>query len=176
LAKLMVIGGYATRFNRPHAYDGGIESYRSGCFDETLVGAAVPLLLRHDFAKELAPAGSVRLWSDGTGVSFKARLPNTPLGRDTFNEVMNGRLNAMSVSTDCHIAIDRLVGDGDEWIREITSARVREISLVPKGAVPGTYAVWLQPGEALDRPFRRTAAEADADAGHCRFRQSYWGR
>jgi HK97 family phage prohead protease len=170
----MIVGGYATRYNRPHAYSGRIEIFHSGCFGTPLASGA-PLLLGHDFAKELAPAGSVRLWSDGTGLAFKAKLSNTSLGRDAFNEILNGRISGMSVSTDSHIAID-LVGDGDEWIREIASARLREISLVPTGAVAGAYATWLQPGEALDRPFRRTIAEADADAGRCRFRQDYWGR
>jgi HK97 family phage prohead protease len=131
--------------------------------------------LNHDYAQELASTDDgLRLWSDGTGLAFKARLPNTLIGRNTLNEVMSGRLNAMSVSTSHHVVTNQFLGG--ESVRVITSARLLEISLVPKGAVAGTYAVWLQPGEALNRPFRRTVAEADADAGRCRFRQSYWGR
>lgn len=95
--------GYAATFNTPakiRSWSGDFEEViDAGAFGDTLrSGADVRLLVEHDPRSLLArtSAGNLILTEDGKGLRYEATLPDTQLGRDTYEQVRVGNFKGMS--------------------------------------------------------------------------------
>lgn len=92
----LVYGVTATIQTRAGAFQ---ESFAPGACTASLAGGAdVRLLVEHQPALLLARslAGNLVLSEDSRGVHFRAGLPDTQLGRDTFENVRVGNYRGMS--------------------------------------------------------------------------------
>lgn len=171
----MLIGGYATRFFKPHASkyaECGIEAFAPGAFARTLIEKSdVRLLEDHEERKLLGISGaSLHLWADNVGLSFKAELPNTFEGQRVYAGIKAGAKCGLSIGYRTDEAETKRIAGSN--IRIIYAARLNEISIVDEPAVPGTFAVCLADGEKLDRPFIQTKGEADLEAAAARFKET----
>jgi len=135
----MTLTGYAIRY--------GSESELLGDFKEVISNRALDdanmddcyLLFNHNTDNVLAnsKAGTLSLTSTAEGLYFRAELPDTTLGRDTFALVKRGDLKAMSFAMQV---------EKDSWdvrqeppVRTVERiSRVREISIVPFPAYSST--------------------------------------
>jgi len=152
--------GYATRYNRPHVFNGGIDVFAPGVFAKSLLdGSQVRFLNNHDESALVAAVGAgLTLKSDDVGLSFELALPNTAEAARLLDEVDQGEKSQMSVGYDClKYRLDLIAG---HEVRIITQARLLEISAVRKGACTETYIE-----RATDLlSIRLTKTEADAAA------------
>ncbi len=108
-----------------------------GAFTSSLATRSQALLWEHDRSRPLATvrAGTLELAEDGTGLRFKADLPDTNDGRDARTMVEDGILDQLSFG----FRVERDTWHGAE--RTIHAAELIEISLVHDPAYPDTSAV-----------------------------------
>lgn len=152
--------GYATRFNKVHMGKNGYEIICPGAFTPNLAkGETVRFLRDHDEAKCLAwsNGGGLQLQADGIGIAFSLSLPGET-GAALKADVRNGVRTEMSVGIQVLEEDERKI-EGLP-IRMILNARLREISAVKNGAVPGTFIEVSSSSEAPD-----AGSEAQAEAG-----------
>jgi len=115
----MFFVGYAAIFNVRSKLifangDFFVEIIKPGAFKNALLqNPDVVLTLDHDHFFNLGrtSSGNLELSEDATGLLFRALVPNTTLGRDTFEMVSRGDY------TDCSFAFS-VNPAGEEWIRE----------------------------------------------------------
>ena len=135
------ISGYAIVFNQPSEDLGFIEYITPGALDKVDLKQLL-LLYGHDFNNILARADSGTLTAkvDDKGLFFNAKIPNTTLGTDVFNNIENGNIKGASFRFD-------VAEDGDEWntdengqlIHTVTQiSNLPEISLTPYPAYSET--------------------------------------
>lgn len=135
------ISGYAIVFNQPSEDLGFIEYITPGALDKVDLKQLL-LLYGHDFNNILARADSGTLTTkvDDKGLFFNAKIPNTTLGTDVFNNIENGNIKGASFRFD-------VAEDGDEWntdengqlIHTVTQiSNLPEISLTPYPAYSET--------------------------------------
>lgn len=171
----LLIGGYATRFYKPHASqyaECGIDVFAPGAFARTLLEKSdVRLLEDHEERKLLGITGaSLHVWADNIGLSFKAELPNTFEGQRVYAGIKAGAKCGLSVGYRADEAETKRIAGSD--VRIIYAARLNEVSIVQTPAVPGTFAVCLVDDEKIDRPFLKTKSEADLEAAAARFKEA----
>ena len=114
----------------------------AGAFKETLDAGAedVKFLYQHDRAQVLGSVsgGSMTLNDKADGLYFSVTLPETQLGRDTYELVARRDIEQCSYGAwliESDINFNRATGKVKETI---TKAELREISIVTWGAIPGT--------------------------------------
>lgn len=114
----------------------------AGAFKETLDAGApdVKFLYQHDRAQVLGSmsGGTMTLSDKADGLYFSVTLPDTQLGRDTYELVARRDIEQCSYGAwliESDINFNRATGKVKETI---TKAELREISIVTWGAIPGT--------------------------------------
>lgn len=128
----MKVQGYALEFNKASQPLPFIEYIEPQALDDVDL-SDVLLLYGHEYNSILAKttAGTLSLRVDDNGLWFSATLPDTSLGRDTYNNILNGNLSGMSFGFN--IADDdwTLNSDGEtiHTIKQIES--ISEISVTP---------------------------------------------
>ena len=174
----LAIGGYGTRFLKPHASkyaECGIDVFVAGCFARTLLEKTdVRLLEDHQERKLLGITGAnLHVWADDIGLSFKAELPDSDEGQRVYAAIKAGSKCGLSVGYRAVEAETKQIAGFD--VRIIYAARLSEISIVEKPAVPGTFAVCLKDDEKMGDPFVQTKREADVEAASVRFKEALHG-
>lgn len=169
-AQEMIVEGYALRFNT--------WSEDLGRFIETITPDAlkntkledVRLLKDHNWQDVLArqSAGNLELSVDEVGLRFKAKLPNTTLGRDLYEQIKVGNVNQCSFEFNLDVDGDEMRFDAKENIYKRTIKaikQIREISIVSLPAYKSTdVSIALRSLEVLDaekRQLELTALELE---------------
>lgn len=116
----MLFKGYAAVYNSRSRmiFERGkmfIEILRPGCFDRVLADPALDVVLsldhNHFYNLGRTISGNLVLRSDETGLYFEATVPDTNLGRDTFEMVRRGDFTDMSFMFSVN-------ADGETWERD----------------------------------------------------------
>ena len=128
------LSGYATLYDIPHSGDAGPDIFAPGVFAESLKsGLPIRILLDHDPAALLgSTADGLELTDTASGLAFRF----TP-HRGALRKI--GQRRQMSVAY--RVARDGFISRRGERMRLIHQALLSEISIVHKGAVPGTCCV-----------------------------------
>jgi uncharacterized protein len=140
-----MLRGYAATFNaktKIRSWSGEFEEWLDpGCFAETLAkGADVRALLEHDYRSLLARtgAGNLILEEDQRGLKFTMNLPDTQLGRDTYENVRVRNFTGMSFGFN-PVKMKQDFDDKGRLIRvSHQSVDLREITITSVPAYPKT--------------------------------------
>lgn len=128
----MTVEGYAMLYDQPSVPMPFVEYIDRGALDNVDL-SKVLLLYGHDLNSVLArsDAENLQLRADDKGLWFRATLPDTTLGRDTYTNVANGNLKGCSVGFK--IGDDKwLQGNDGKVIHHIRSFdQLIEISITP---------------------------------------------
>ena len=128
----MTVEGYAMLYDQPSVPMPFVEYIDRGALDNVDL-SKVLLLYGHDLNSVLArsDAENLQLRADDKGLWFRATLPDTTLGRDTYTNVANGNLKGCSVGFK--IGDDKwLQGNDGNVIHHIRSFdQLIEISITP---------------------------------------------
>lgn len=128
----MTVEGYAMLYNQPSVPMPFVEYIDRGALDNVDL-SKVLLLYGHDLNSVLArsDAENLQLRADDKGLWFRATLPDTTLGHDTYTNVANGNLKGCSVGFK--IGDDKwLQGNDGKVIHHIRSFdQLIEISITP---------------------------------------------
>lgn len=128
----MTVEGYAMLYDQPSVPMPFVEYIDRGALDNVDL-SKVLLLYGHDLNSVLArsDAKNLQLRADDKGLWFRATLPDTTLGRDTYTNVANGNLKGCSVGFK--IGDDKwLQGNDGKVIHHIRSFdQLIEISITP---------------------------------------------
>lgn len=128
----MTVEGYAMLYDQPSVPMPFVEYIDRGALDNVDL-SKVLLLYGHDLNSVLArsDAENLQLRTDDKGLWFRATLPDTTLGRDTYTNVDNGNLKGCSVGFK--IGDDKwLQGNDGNVIHHIRSFdQLIEISITP---------------------------------------------
>lgn len=128
----MTVEGYAMLYDQPSVPMPFVEYIDRGALDNVDL-SKVLLLYGHDLNSVLArsDAENLQLRADDRGLWFRATLPDTTLGRDTYTNVANGNLKGCSVGFK--IGDDKwLQGNDGQVIHHIRSFdQLIEISITP---------------------------------------------
>lgn len=128
----MTVEGYAMLYDQPSVPMPFVEYIDRGALDNVDL-SKVLLLYGHDLNSVLArsDAENLQLRADDKGLWFRATLPDTTLGRDTYTNVANGNLRGCSVGFK--IGDDKwLQGNDGKVIHHIRSFdQLIEISITP---------------------------------------------
>lgn len=137
-----IIRGYAVVFDEP--------TDRVGFFKEKIDRYAfdgvdlsnVVLIVGHDFKDLLAKNGvNMRMEVDDKGVWFEAKLPDTQLGKDTYELIRSEILSCCSFG----FSIEEMTTDYETETDIITRiGKVFELTLTPIPAYPQTVATTLE--------------------------------
>lgn len=116
------------------------ERIAPGAFDQSVREGGVSLFWQHDNHQVMAnqSSGTLKLTSDDVGLRYEATLGGTPQDDVYLDRVARGLVREMSFGF-------RVRKDGDEWSKDdkqrtLRSVELREISVVERGAYPGTSA------------------------------------
>jgi len=161
--------GYATRWNKPHAYKGKIDVFAPGCFDVSL---AAKRLVR--FCEEHEPnitfattnGGGLELRSDDVGLAFLADCSGET-GARAFDLVKSHRKRAMSVKY--YVTDHSDVTIAGESVRLIKAATLDDIALCSAGCVKEAYAD-VADGKSAE-PAHASKRAADINAAAARWQQ-----
>lgn len=137
-----VLEGYATLWNKAHQHPtrGGYEVFAKHCFTQTVGGSPVQFLLNHDGEKRLAGIDDgLLLFSTDDGLAFRAELPPGPYVDEALAMIAKTGQTGMSVGYREELSHERAI-EGVA-VKIIERATLCEISLVPRGAVDGAFAV-----------------------------------
>jgi HK97 family phage prohead protease len=139
----LMLSGYASCFEVDYRIDGGSswERVDRGAF---ALSAARPvfLALSHDHGKRYAWTGdrSLRLWQDGHGLAFEAKVAWGDGAPTIVNGIRRGEFAGVSVGFAKREI--EVVSAGDREVEVVRKAEIDEISLTWAPACPCT-AVWL---------------------------------
>ena len=105
----MAISGIATVFNQP-SIKGNFTEYIDQDALNSVDLSGILLLYSHDFSNILArtDTGTLQTSIAPDGLHFSASLPDTQLGRDTYENILNGNIKGMSFGFT-------IAPDGDSW-------------------------------------------------------------
>lgn len=156
----MIVEGYALRFNT--------WSEDLGKFIETITPEAlkntelddVRLLFNHDWANVLGrqSAKTLELEVDEVGLRFKAKLPNTQVGRDVYEQIKLGNINQCSFEFTLDTNGDEMKYDAKDSIYKRTIKaikRIRELSIVSLPAYKETdVSVALRSIEQAEKEYQ----------------------
>ncbi|MBL8578883.1 MAG: HK97 family phage prohead protease [Mesorhizobium sp.] len=134
-AQSVALQGYVVRFNKPHAFKGGIDVFAPGCFDASLASRKrVGFWLAHEAGTEIASTdGDLELMADGTGLAFRLKNPLA----DLVTEVRERRMTAMSAGY--HVVRQEHKTVAGERVRFIQECDLTEVSLCKAGAVKQAF-------------------------------------
>lgn len=129
----LVVEGYALKFNTVSEDLGG--------FVETIVPSAlentdlsdVRCFVDHDTSKILGrtTSNTLQISVDDIGLKVRCELPNTTLGKDTYESIKRGDLNQMSFAFELAQEGDRVSVTDGGYLRELTNIkRISEVSIV----------------------------------------------
>jgi HK97 family phage prohead protease len=132
-----VLRGYAAVYDQPTRKQRdykGTETIGRGAFD-ALLQSDVLALVDHDPGKVLGrtSSGTLRLGSDGHGLTFEVDLPDTQLARDTYELVRRGDLNGCSFTAAVG-QVERTKGG----VVHRSFSRLVDVSVVSLPAYDGT--------------------------------------
>ncbi len=137
--------GYAATFGtrtKIRSWNGEFEEcLEPGCFADTLTkGTDVRALVEHDYRSLLArtAAGNLVLTEDGKGLSFALTLPDTQLGRDTYENVRVRNYTGMSFGFNPLKMKQDFDGKGRLIRVAHQSVDLREITITSMPAYPRT--------------------------------------
>ncbi len=141
--------GYAAVFDQPSKLmrENGkvfVESIKREAFNEVLDnGPKVRLVVNHDSDKLLGrtESGTLELSVDDIGLKYRASVPNTTLGNDTFEQIKRG--DYFESSFMFGVRPDDQVWSFNKtenvWNRELTNIPVlQDVSIVTDGAYANT--------------------------------------
>ncbi|MCH4984214.1 HK97 family phage prohead protease [Macrococcoides goetzii] len=165
----MVVEGYALRFNT--------WSENLGNFIETITPEAlkntelkdVRLLFNHDWSNVLGrqSAKTLELEVDDVGLRFKAKLPNTTLGKDLYEQIRTNNINQCSFEFTLDDNGEDVKYDSKESIYKRTVKaikRIREISIVSLPAYESSdVAIALRSIEQLEKRNKLDLVQAELD-------------
>ena len=150
------LSGYAAVYREPslpitvHANPRPyVEPIAPGAFGDSISGD-VELLYNHDdSAVPLARtiSGTLGFKSDGTGLRFEAKLPNTARADEIISALQRGDLTG-AMSFGFHVEDD--VWNRDRSERIVKRARIVEASLVKRAAYPQTHSSLRSVSEAVN--------------------------
>jgi HK97 family phage prohead protease len=166
------IGGYATRWNKPHYFKGVMDVFLPGAFTTSLAAKnRVHFCEEHDETKIFATTngGGLELRSDETGLAFIADPSvNTDCQR-AVRLVASNIKRAMSVK---YTVLDHFYKTiAGEQVRFIRSANLQDIALCQNGAVKEAYAEIVQTKSS--EPTHKTVMGADLHAAHAKLMQAH---
>jgi HK97 family phage prohead protease len=146
----VLVQGYGATFRNLYAIDGGLlERVEPGAFSD--VG---PCFATFDHAPDQAFArtqdSTLRLFEDGFGLGFEARLPATWGALGLVRGITSGTFRQASVCFDHGTKVVQVVENG-RTVNVVKSARLREISIVAGGANDRT-AMWIDAEDPADLP------------------------
>lgn len=165
----MIVEGYALRFNT--------WSENLGNFIETITPEAlkntelkdVRLLFNHDWSNVLGrqSAKTLELEVDDVGLHFKAKLPNTTLGKDLYEQIRTNNINQCSFEFTLDKDGEDVKYDSKESIYKRTVKaikRIREISIVSLPAYESSdVAIALRSIEQLEKRNKLDLVQAELD-------------
>lgn len=165
----MIVEGYALRFNT--------WSENLGNFIETITPEAlkntelkdVRLLFNHDWSNVLGrqSAKTLELEVDEVGLRFKAKLPNTTLGKDLYEQIRTNNINQCSFEFTLDKDGEDVKYDSKESIYKRTVKaikRIREISIVSLPAYESSdVAIALRSIEQLEKRNKLDLVQAELD-------------
>ena len=99
-----------------------------GCFDRVLADPSIDVVLsldhNHFYNLGRTVSGNLLLRSDETGLYFEASVPDTNLGRDTFEMVLRGDFTDMSFMFSVNASGETWERDGDgnliHYVKEVS--------------------------------------------------------
>lgn len=155
----MVIEGYATLFNVPSKPMPFIEYISPHAFDGVDL-SSVLLLYSHEFDNILARTDSdtLTLTVDDKGLFFSAVLPNTQLGRDTYENIANGNVKGCSFGFKIAEGGDTMAKNAEgQMIHTINQVeKVVEVSLTP---IPAYTETSVQVKRSMEQFLQRSDTE-----------------
>lgn len=173
-----IVTGYAARFGVESepltgVVDGRrdrfIEVIDARAFDEVLRSTSEDTILcRQHIVSELLATrqgGTLRVWTDDSGLAFEAELPDTALGRDTATLLRRGDLRSMSFSFVPAADGVRSLGRGADGIGRVSVDRVaqlRDVSIVSFPAYADASVAMRSYAPAESAPVRRGMSAAIA--------------
>lgn len=82
----------------------------------------IPLVTNHERYKVLARtvSGNLEIWTDEVGLAFRALVPDTTLGNDTYEMIERGDY------TDCSFMF-RIEEDGSKWYKDSDGNLIHEV-------------------------------------------------
>jgi len=129
----MVVEGYALKFNTVSEDLGGfVETILPEALSKTDL-SDVRCFVGHDTSKILGRTTSktLQLTVDDVGLKVRCEIPNTTLGRDTYESIKRGDLNQMSFGFELANNGDRVTRANNGYLRELTNIkRITEVSIV----------------------------------------------
>jgi HK97 family phage prohead protease len=161
-----LVRGYASTFGNPYTIDGGLlERVESGAF-----GDVGPCFATFGHAPNQAFArtqdGTLRLFEDGFGLGFEARLPPTWNALGLVRGIAGGNFRQASVCFDHGTKVERVVENG-RTVNVVESARLLELSIVAAAANDRT-AVWVDAEDPANLPPQVRQTRARWQAGQMR--------
>ncbi|WP_414043076.1 HK97 family phage prohead protease [Macrococcus sp. EM39E] len=165
----MIVEGYALRFNT--------WSENLGNFIETITPEALKntelnnlrLLFNHNWDNVLGrqSAETLDIEVDEVGLRFKAKLPNTTLGRDLYEQIRVGNINQCSFEFTLDKDGEDVKYDTKESIYKRTVKaikRIREISIVSLPAYESSdVAIALRSIEQLEKRNQLDLVQVELD-------------
>lgn len=131
--------GYAVKWGKNSHKIGGrfTERFQKGAFADSLRSDDQLALWSHDISKVLGRTknNTLRLEEDDIGLRFELDLPNTTLGNDTYESVKRSDIDGVSFGFRAEQQ-DWENRNTDNIIRNVTKAKLTEISLVGRPAYP----------------------------------------
>lgn len=135
------LSGYAVKWNKLSHVLGYFRKFREqfqrGAFADSLENDDQRFLWSHDVSKVLGRTknGTLRLFEDDVGLRFELDLPDTTLGKDTYESIKRGDVDGVSFGFQM-ISHELEEPDDGLTIRTVTKARLLEISAVAFPAYP----------------------------------------
>ncbi|WP_233681469.1 HK97 family phage prohead protease [Macrococcoides caseolyticum] len=168
-AQEMIVEGYALKFNTWSENLGGfIETISPDALKNTKL-EDVRLLFNHDWSNVLArqTADNLELSIDEVGLRFKAKLPNTTLGRDLYEQIRANNINQCSFEFTLEKDGEDIKYDSKESIYKRTVKaikRIREISIVSLPAYKTSdVSIALRSIEQLEKRNQLDLVQAELD-------------
>lgn len=109
------------------------ERIQPGAFSAALAEDDIRLLLEHKVPPVFArnKSGTLRLWEDGKGLKVEADLnPDMPEARSLLAQVRRGDVSGMSFRFAVNPGGERWIEEDGTTVRELTSVRLAEVSVV----------------------------------------------
>lgn len=160
----MIVEGYALKFDKPTLlYDFGdskvYEQIERGALKKTDIKDVV-LNKNHDDNLLLARTinKSLELIVDDIGLKIRAKLPNTQMGRDVFEEIRSGLLNKMSFRwTGGERSVDHHE-DGNRLVRWTMLGKLYDVSAVAFPAYDDTSISEMR--KLVEQPLKKEKKES----------------
>ena len=135
------LSGYAVKWEMKSEVLGLFQSFREqfkkGAFADSLTKDDQRFLWSHDTSQVLGRTknGTLRLYEDDLGLRFEIDLPDTTLGRDTYESIKRGDVDGVSFGFRC--VTEEIDTEREDYIlRTVTKADLLEVSAVAFPAYP----------------------------------------